>query len=342
MEIERILDENTGLPTLRYRGALDTLAHGLVDQTALIFLGAGCNAGEGETLPTADKLAREMAEACGLEWHQDIPLSTIAFYYESFHSRENLNAFLARKFLDHDVLPSATLRNLVDIIVKLESRATFTLVVTTNYDRQLEKAYHTRTGRDLDVVVYNGGTDANRQAAVLHPAIRSRPALWLPKSLTTLYKMHGCISMPESLQMEPPELHNLVVTEEDYINFLSNAMSNDPYKPLPTHVMARIAESTTLFIGYGLTDWNFRVVFKATAERNDKKGYAIQLFQPSGARQDTLERRRAAVDFWGQKKVDIINVDAATFVADLSDAVDREIATRPVPTDRRQPIAVPG
>jgi hypothetical protein len=190
--------------------------------------------------------------------------------------------------------------------------------------------------------VYNGGTDANRLSAVLHPGITVRPALWLPRSPTTLYKLHGCISIPESRQMEPPELHNLVITEEDYINFLSNAMSNDPFKPLPTHLLARIAESTTLFIGYGLTDWNFRVVFKATAERNDKKGYAVQLFRGESARRNAVERRRAAVEFWGQKKVDIINVDGATFLADLAAAIDREIASRPAPAESKQAAMLPG
>lgn len=375
MEIHRTIDNATRQPTLFYGGALGTLAQGLLDGKALIFLGAGCNvdahapaappgtgepdpaggkawsAGEpepqgaanpcrgvksGDGLPTAAMLSCEMAQACGLEWHEYIPLSTVAFYYESFYSREVLNSYLESFFAKPKVPPSATLRNLVEIITRLEARGVSTLVITTNYDCQLETAYHARTGREMEVIVYNGGVDANKTASVLHPAIRGRPLLWQPSSLTTLYKMHGCISMPESHDVSPPELHNLVITEEDYINFLSNALNQDESKYLLPRVLARISESTTLFIGYGLTDWNFRVVFKATAERNDKRGYAVQLFNPGRDPDKSRARHQAAVHFWGQKNVGIINVDGATFVADLAAALDREIDSRPPHNDRRR------
>lgn len=333
MEIERMDAGSTDGFSVWYTGALETLAHGLVEESALIFLGAGCNVDDAGSLPTAGELSSDMAKACNLEWHEYIPLSTIAFYYESFFSREKLNAYLERKFAAPTVQPSATLCTLVEIIRKLESRGISSLVITTNYDRQLETAYRNATGRDLEVVIYNGGTDANQKVASLHPHVR-RAQLWRPSKLTTLYKMHGCISMPQTHEGSWHELHNLVVTEEDYINFLSNALSHDESKFLLPHILARIAESTTLFIGYGLADWNFRVVFKATAELNDKAGYAVQGPKP----ERVTARHQAAVAFWGHKNVQIVNEHAAIFVADLSAAVDRELASRPQ-SERRQSAA---
>jgi hypothetical protein len=337
MEIRRVLDRNTGLPTLKYHGALVDLAQRLLAGKAVIFLGAGCNMDAEGSLASATELSREMAEKCNLEWHEYIPLSTIAFYYESFFSREQLNRYLVHKLDRPGVRPSTAIRGLVQVIETLESLGVSSIVITTNYDQQLERAYSERMGRELDVVVYHGGTDANHPSAMLHPTIGRRPLLWSPSHRTTLYKMHGCISQPESPHLVPSALHNLVVTEEDYINFLSNALSQNESKYLLPHVLARIADSATLFIGYSLTDWNFRVVFKATAERHATPCYAVQLFQPRAGQEDIEQaRHEAAVEFWGKRNVNIINLDAGVFVSDLLDTINREISSQPPRTDRRR------
>ena len=54
---------------------------------------------------------------------------------------------------------------------------------------------------------------------------------WLPDREANhvyLYKLHGCIS--------EPGIQNLVVTEEDYINFLANATGSKPDKRLLNYV----------------------------------------------------------------------------------------------------------
>ena len=95
------------------------------------------------------------------------------------------------------------------------------------------------------------------------------------------------------------------------------------------YVRRWMALSTVLFIGYGLSDWNFRVIFKATAEarpQRDRRSYAVQYHSKPGDTSDnSFERARTdkLVDFWGRKYVDIINVDAAEFVGDLFAAVQR-------------------
>jgi hypothetical protein len=85
-----------------------------------------------------------------------------------------------------------------------------------------------------------------------------------------------------------------------------------------------------LFIGYSLSDWNFRVLLKASLDdAKPPASYAVQLFQPPEpdpklpvARAQALadaarSRWQALVDFWGNKQVDIINADAGEFMADL-------------------------
>jgi hypothetical protein len=131
--------------------------------------------------------------------------------------------------------------------------------------------------------------------------------------------MHGCISEADGNQPL------LVITEEDYVNFLTNALNDDPAKRLLNELQARMAMQTTLFIGYGLSDWNFRVVFKATAERTQEQtSYAIQYFsEPRDRQRRDVERQRwdAGVDFWGKKNVTVIESDGKVFLQALLDRV---------------------
>ena len=75
-----------------------------------------------------------------------------------------------------------------------------------------------------------------------------------------------------------------------------------------------------LFIGYSLRDWNFRVIFKATAERSKQRThYAVQHFKADANAQGDLESERwqKTVTFWGRKNVTIVNLDASEFMAAL-------------------------
>jgi hypothetical protein len=313
-QIERTTDSQ-GKPSFNYRTTLELLADELVGGRCLVFLGAGASVDpERQDLPTATELSKGLAERCSLQWHEYVPLSTIAFYYEFFFSRANLNSFLLKRIGNPQVQPSSTVKTLIEIVKCLEQRNVRTNVITTNYDRHFEVAYQETFNRPPGVVVYNGAVDPNAKRADLHVGLDIEDSQWwTPTSLTTLYKMHGCISDAGE--------RNLVITEEDYINFLTNALSQDEKKRLLHYVRGRIALSTVLFVGYSLADWNFRVIFKATAEEKHKPSYAVQLNKPP--LNDDLERTRQAalLKFWGDKKVDIINTEAARFMQDLLEHV---------------------
>src|SRR4029077_8387075 len=183
----------------------------------------------------------------------------------------------------------------------------------TNYDQHFELAYKAAFHREPSVVIYHGGTDATDEAAELHSGLPRSSRTWRPRRGTCLYKMHGCISQAHD--------RNLVITEEDYVNFLSNALSDYPKKRLPVHVLGRIEESSILFLGYSLSDWNFRVIFKATAGKASKReNYAVQYFNVAEAQEFDKVRWEALGDFWGQstENVKIINADAKLVVADLA------------------------
>lgn len=322
-EIIRTLDD-TGQLNAWYQGVVKKLARRFLDdqEDCILFLGAGAALDSHKPhLPSGADLSRKLAQHCHLEWHSYIPLSTIAFYYEFFFRRDDLNQFLKDEIDITSVEPSGTVEKLMNVIEALERRDKDVLVMTTNYDQHFERAYGARFGKPPGIIIYNGGTDANDHGASLHVGISKDPRAWRPRAQarTYLYKMHGCISQAVD--------RNLVVTEEDYINFLANALSHNEKKSLLPYVLGKISESLLLFIGYSLADWNFRVVFKATAEKYNATGYAVQYFdRPTASEYDQL-RWNALVHFWDKKKIDIINVDAEVFVQDLVEAI-REVAPR--------------
>jgi hypothetical protein len=88
-----------------------------------------------------------------------------------------------------------------------------------------------------------GGAEGEREASAF--ATDKRPVI---------YHLHGHNTQPESV----------VLTEDDYYDFLVNMSKN-----FPTFLPPRIQEamgSTLLFVGYSLADINFRVLFRGLIE----------------------------------------------------------------------------
>ncbi len=74
---------------------------------------------------------------------------------------------------------------------------------------------------------------------------------------------------------------SLVLTEDDYIDFLVNVADPDV---LPPRIREALSDSMLLFIGYRLADWNFRVLYRGVVEKVD----------PSGRRQNLTVQLRPA------------------------------------------------
>ena len=167
----------------------------------------------------------------------------------------------------------------------------FKLIVTTNYDRLMERALAAE-GRDYELIVQPiDGFTARRQRE-LTESLAAHDKL-------ILYKLHG--SFAEAGGDEP-----LIISEEDYIGYLRIAGVKN--KGVPALVQEKIVDSTLLFLGYGLQDWDFRVIYKTLVEglppQKKRRSFAVQL-DPSPF----------WVDYWGsdEKKVDIYNLDLYDF-----------------------------
>ncbi len=113
---------------------------------------------------------------------------------------------------------------------------------------------------------------------------------------TVIYKMHGAVDRRQ------PARDNYVITEDDYIDFLARMTKN---KAIPSIFADPFQTRHFLFLGYGLNDWNLRVVLNRIPK--GITSWAIQ-YQPR-----RLERR-----FWQERGVEVYDLLLDEFIRQLT------------------------
>ena len=236
-----------------------TLVESVTKGACVLFLGAGVHHEppansrftypEDERPPLASTLARELADRCDFtkvcKDEEPTNLQRVALCYQQQISRENLVEELD-KAVGKTKKPSAAVRALAEL--------PFQIVITTNYDQLFERALRRdAVGKDPVVLVYD--PNDNRKTAdfpnVLTGMDRMSP--WL-------FKMHGDIASRDSI----------VITDEDYINFVRRMTALGDYYPIPETLQLALKQLPVLFVGYGLLDFNLRLLFRALRWRLDQ------------------------------------------------------------------------
>ena len=310
------------------------IAKGFAEGRIVPFLGAGVNFGtrnppdakwnEKTTtfLPSGSELSRFLAGDSGFPWKEDYELddlAKVAAFYEDAIDPQSLKKELHRIF-DRDFAPCDVHRYLAEVPTPL-------LIVTTNYDDLIERAF-AAAGRDYDLVV-----DANDSAEVAASVLwwkagAPEPEPQLPgklfidiKKTTVIYKMHGTVDRKSKWD-------NYVITEDDYVKFLSRMTGQNA---VPAIFMKAFRDRHFLFLGYGLRDWNLRVVLRilrdnknippppgADAAVTDEQEMAFQE-QGGGPRSWAIQSRPLPLEcqLWNARGVNIYDVDINEFVRRL-------------------------
>ncbi len=133
------------------------------------------------------------------------------------------------------------------------------LLVTTSYDLLLEQAF-LDAGEEFDVVSYvASGRHSGRFCHIRPDGTAS--VIDLPNTYATelslerrtvILKLHGSLDRNATREWE-----SFVVTEDDYIDYLSRS---DVGGAVPVALAAKLRRSHFLFLGYGMRDWNLRLV----------------------------------------------------------------------------------
>jgi hypothetical protein len=98
-------------------------------------------------------------------------------------------------------------------------------------------------------------------------------------------------------------ISSLVVTDEDYIQFVLRMSDKEPYDPIPLSLKFFLTGSTTLFVGYSLLDYNLRLLFKALRWKVDAANvpdmYSVD-YAPDPLIMDVWQSQRRYVKFIAQ------------------------------------------
>jgi|SRR5271166_2678083 len=284
------------------------ILRGLRAGTVIPFLGAasskvkGLNA-EAIQPPSGADLAEALAREARFPSHDPRDrgdLAKVSSYYVDVSGRDVLRAELRSVFVNEQY----ACNNLHRLLARVADRM---VIVTTNYDTLLEQAFSDE-GKEYDVVVYPADNAEYANGVLWWEHGKDKPKTLRPNEIDTnqigkknvIYKMHGTVSAISS------DWDSFVITEEDYIKFLSRIRN-----AVPSAFRTYFKERFFLFLGYGLQDWNFRVLLKEVSGSGNTS-WAI-LKQPT-----LLDRT-----LWNRRNVRIYDLLLEDFVAELQRESER-------------------
>jgi hypothetical protein len=251
------------------------------------------------SLPKSAELACYLARRANFPQDESLELTKVAQYCNVVVGRKKLDGELHSIFdKDHDLTPLHQM--LADVPAPM-------LIVTTNYDDLIERAFDAQK-REYDVVVHT--TDPKHAKNILwRPYGAAKPELQIANKFnidldarTVIYKIHGAVDRSTGGTDD-----HYVITEDDYIDFLTRMTK---YNVIPSIFSELFQSRSFLFLGYGLRDWNLRVVLNRIEREMSKVrhlvSWAIQ-HNPSA-----LEER-----FWQNRGIEVFDMKIDDFVANL-------------------------
>ena len=119
---------------------------------------------------------------------------------------------------------------------------------------------------------------------------------------TVVYKMHGAVDRRLSTRDQ------YVITEDDYIEFLTRLTRG---KAIPAIFAEPFRSRHFLFLGYGLRDWNLRVILSRVEK--DLGGTRGRTSWAIDAAPSAVERR-----FWQDRGVEVYKMKCDDFVTRLA------------------------
>lgn len=238
----------------------DELVQAIKESRCTPFLGAGVNV---PRLPTGAALAQRLANAWGYPLDDSSDLMRVCEYRAvmrdaSYRPKRDV-ADLLRTLIAQAPPPDELAgHHQVEANYRILARLRAPIYITTNYDDLMVSA--------LRADGQKAGIDHCRWHNALGPAegLSHDPIPGAP----LVYHLHGQWDLPPSM----------VLTESDYVTFLSRL--TDELEIIPARIRAALSDSVLLFVGYGLSDWNFRVIHRVLMRRDEtggNPGVAVQL-----------------------------------------------------------------
>ena len=272
----------------------------------VIFLGAGANADDRDgpfrpgaaMLPDDADIAEYLAVKARLR-SSERQLAEVAQYARMIRGEPRVFSWVKSLFADS--APGPVHRYLARLPRRLEElglEKRYQMIVTSKFDVALEQAF-LEAKEPFDVAIYMApGTEhAGRFVHVKWGEVDPQPIL-APNEYdgfpivgddsqltrTVIVRINGAIDDPE---IGYRWKNNYVITEDHYIDYFGGRPAEEV---VPMQILAKLRQSSCLFLGYALADWRLRVFLHWIWPGERPTGathWAVQ------RRPDVLERR-----FW--------------------------------------------
>jgi len=315
-------------PTDRdYQPMIDAIKEG----TLVPFFGAGVNLcgrpqdarwRRGQFLPSGQELAIDLANAFSYPWSDTRDLVRVSQYVALIRGLGPLNNRLRHIFdVDYPPTPLHHFFARLPQVLREKRYPPYQLIVTTNYDDVLERAFR-EANEPFDLITYVARGNSEQRGKFLHWSpeghlelvqIANEYRLPLDEDRmlvrTAILKLHGAV---DRLSGPADRQDSFVITEDHYIDYLTRS---DISSLVPITLSEKLKSSSFLFLGYSLRDWNLRVIlyriWLEQQQNEDYRSWAIQL------NPEELETK-----FWDERDVTILNARLDNYIADLTRLVE--------------------
>lgn len=215
----------------------DILTKRVRDKKCTPFLGAGACYG---VLPLGADIARRWAQQYKYPLEDSSNLVAVAQYLALKNDRMFPKEELVRMFAEFDSPNYANASEPHSVLASLS----LPVYVTTNYDNFMTQALKKKD------------KDARQELCRWNKYIKETPS-----SFDTEFNPTSANPVVFHLHGYNPVAESLVLTEDDYMDFLVNISVDDEL--IPPVIRRAFTGSTMLFVGYRIADWNFRVLLRS-------------------------------------------------------------------------------
>lgn len=156
----------------------------------------------------------------------------------------------------------------------------------------------------------------NRDIEWLSSIYDNEPAYRPSSQRPLVYQLFGRLNEPASL----------VLTEDDYFDYLIGVTKNDDL--IPPVIRRKLVDTSLLFLGFRLDDWNFRVIFRSIMNREGDRrrrrySHVAAQINPEGGRiLEPARARRYLENYFDAADISIYWGSAEDFIEKLKEKLE--------------------
>lgn len=291
------------------------------------FLGAGINYG---LLPLGGQLAKEWADREKYPFVDSTDLARVAQFLAIKYKHALYPKTEIIKRLRREPTPDFKSNDAALHSLKAISALPIPVYVTTNYDDLLSSALkHQLKVPRIDYCRWN-------KVIKKDPSVLKNREAYTPDEKNPLvFHLHGHWDRE----------HSLVLSEDDYLDFLVNISRDE--KIMPPRIREALADCSVLFLGYRLKDINFRVIYRWMVQSLETAvqslNISVQIHPPDDYCGDVESAAEYLAKYLGELKVDVYWGTAAQFLSELTSRWSQYLAgnTSPASTNAGESLRGP-